>query len=652
MNNTWKLKKQFKNLKGNIYTVLIARLLLVMLLFTICRILFYLFNTSFFSGITAGGLLKLFAGGLKFDITSTLYINILYILMLLIPFRFRYNASYQGFLKWLFYITNSIALATNCIDIIYFGFTQRRTTWSVFKEFSHDTGNARLAGTFFMDYWYIIVIYIILIIILVRGYRLVKLKSTTINNNWVYYPIGSVLMVFFAGLCVAGFRGGFRHSTRPITLSNASDYVEKPIEANIVLNTPFAMIKTFNGHVFQKVHFFKTEAELDSVFSPLHYPKTSAPFRADNVVIIILESHNKEYLGFFNKDLDGGTYKGYTPFTDSLLQHSLSFKYSYANGTKSIDAMPSVLASIPSMGEPYVTTPYSNNDINSLAGILGKKGYTTSFFHGAPNGSMGFSAFAKVAGFQNYFGKTEYNNDDDFDGMWGIWDEPFFQFMAHTLSAQKQPFFATVFSVSSHHPFKVPERYTGKFPKGPLPVHECIGYTDNALRQFFETAKKEPWFKNTLFVFTADHSSFRTHPKYETSIGAYAIPIFFYKPGSDLKGCKDELMQQIDIMPTVLGYLNYDQPYVAFGQDVINTNSNEKFLINYPGQYQLLMGDYLMLHNGIKPTSLYNYKNDELQKKNLVGTLPAIEQQMDSKIKAFIQQYNNRLIDNKLIVAK
>src|SRR5690606_14279042 len=145
--------------------------------------------------------------------------------------------------------------------------------------------------------------------------------------------------------------------------------------------------------------------------------------------------------------------------------------------------------------------------------LLGEKGYETAFFHGAPNGSMGFSAYMQLAGIKNYYGKNEYNNDDDFDGIWGIWDEPFMQFMAKKLDTFKQPFFSSFFSLSSHHPFKVPEHYAGKFPKGQLPLHEPIGYVDNALRQFFNTASKSEWYKNTLFVIVADHASMIHFPE-------------------------------------------------------------------------------------------------------------------------------------------
>src|SRR5690606_3286191 len=123
-------------------------------------------------------------------------------------------------------------------------------------------------------------------------------------------------------------------------------------------------------------------------------------------------SFSKEFFGAFNKDKNNGTYTGYTPFLDSLTGHSLSFTYSFSNGRKSIDGLPSVVSSIPSLGVPYFLSPYSGNRINSLASLLKEKGYHSSFFHGAPNGSMGFEAFMNIAGFEAYYGLSEYGDDD------------------------------------------------------------------------------------------------------------------------------------------------------------------------------------------------------------------------------------------------
>jgi len=654
MLKTWKQYFSDFNLKGNLYLMLFWRFLIIMILFSICRILFYLINADYFPNLTFLGMMKIMKGGIVFDTTAVLYTNALYFLLFLLPFTFRYNTIYQTILKYLFIITNSVALLANSIDFVYFQFTLRRTTSSVFSEFKNETNYTSLIPKFIVDYWYVVIIWILLVLILVFLYG--KIKRPNLSNGWkyhlVYFINGTLLLLISATLMVGGLRGGFRHSTRPITLSNAGQYVSEPLEATIVLNTPFAIYRTLQKQSLKKVDYYKTEEELSKVYNPIHTPQTNKQFKKQNVVILILESFGKEYIKAYNHHIDSGKYEGYTPFLDSLIQNSLMYRYSFSNGRKSIDALPSVLASIPMMVEPFVLTSYSGNRFNSIASILKSEGYHTAFFHGAPNGSMGFQAFVNVAGFKEYYGMSEYPNSSDFDGMWGVWDEEFFQYFAGKLNEFQQPFCAAIFSVSSHHPFKVPERYEGKFRQGPLPIHQCVAYTDFSLRKFFAKASTMPWYDSTLFVITADHANEPYYPEYKTNLGVYSVPFIFYKPDGSLKGVVKELAQQIDIMPTILGYLNYNKPYFAFGRNVFDP-TQEPFAISYTAStYQLLMGDFLYLSSGTKPMGLYQYKTDLLLLNNLLGSLPDVELKMETKLKAIIQQYNNRMIGDKLLVEK
>ncbi|MDR0793537.1 MAG: LTA synthase family protein, partial [Chitinophagaceae bacterium] len=297
-------------------------------------------------------------------------------------------------------------------------------------------------------------------------------------------------------------------------------------------------------------------------------------------------------------------------------------------------------------------TPYASDNIRSLPQILKEKGYNTSFFHGAPDGSMGFLSLTKLLGIENYYGKTEYNNDADFDGTWGIWDEPFFQFFEQKLSSFKEPFFSAIFSVSSHEPFKLPEEYTGKFPKGPLPIYECMGYTDMALQKFFAKAAQAPWFKNTLFVISADHATLCYHKEYLNQWGSAAIPILLYAPGdSTMRGVDTSIIQQTDIMPTVLSYLHYNKPFVAFGENVF-AKPRMNFAYKYSGEFSWFQDNYLLIFDGEKPKALYNYTKDRFLENDSAKFLPERYNAMTRNAKAFIQQYSNRLIQNRMSADK
>jgi len=389
---------------------------------------------------------------------------------------------------------------------------------------------------------------------------------------------------------------------------------------------------------------------LDQVYSPVHIPDSIGAARKDNVVIIILESFSKAFVGSLNPQYPDPRDRSYTPFLDSLIHEGLIFNNAFANGRKSIDAIPSVTSSIPALVLPYVISERSGNKINSLASLLAVQGYQTAFFHGAPNGSMGFDAFTKIAGFQHYYGRNEYGNEADFDGVWGIWDEPFLQYFAHGMDQMKEPFYTTLFSVSSHHPYEVPERYKGKFPEGRIPIDKCIHYTDHSLQKFFDTARKMPWFKNTLFVITADHSVDSEIKEYYTSVNRFAIPILFFMGDGSMKGVDSGLAEQIDIMPTILSYLNYPYPYVAFGNNLFDP-SKQRFAINFIEEsYQFLWGDYAIYMTDDKLNAIYNRKEDPDLQKNLIGKIELFQEQQ--LMKAVIQQFNNRMADNRMVIGK
>ncbi|TCC92138.1 alkaline phosphatase family protein [Pedobacter frigiditerrae] len=632
----------------SIYTALTYRFLLLLVLYLFCRLGFYFTNLSLFKHIAFTDLLYILLGGIKFDIVALLYINSLYIVLQAIPFPFRYRTGYQRFCKWLFIITNSIGFFANFIDFAYYKYTLKRTTASVFSQFSNEKNKLKLTFDFLLDYWYLVILFAIFIYAFVKLYQLVELKKAP-KFTWQIYVAHTLVLVLIAGLSVIGMRGGWRHSTRPITMSNAGDFVKSPGDMSLVLNTPFTIMKTLKASNLKPVNYYD-EQTLNSLYIPIHQPENKGDFKKLNVVFLIIESLGKEHVGALNKDVLNGTYKGYTPFIDSLVTNSFTSSYTYANGRKSIDALPSIISGIPSIREPFVLSKYSGNRTTSIAKLLGDEGYETAFFHGAPNGSMGFSAYTNLTGIKNYFGKNEYNNDTDFDGIWGIWDEPFMQYMAKTINTFKQPFFSAFFSVSSHHPFKVPKKYIGKFPKGPLPVQEPMGYTDMAIKKFFATASKMPWYKNTLFVLVADHATVSYLPEYQTLAGSFSIPILFYYPGGDLKGKTDKLIQQTDIMPTVLNYLNYNKPYFAFGFDALSNKKDNFVVNNNDGSFSFFKGDYLLIYDGLKSTALFNLKTDRLNKNNLVDKEPAIQTDMEKYLKAFIQQYNNRMIKDQLTI--
>ena len=646
----------------------LLNLIIIYIAYGICRVAFVIENWGLFaSDFQWSSVPEMLHGAWMFDTSAILYTNVLYALLMLIPLHYKEMRGWQMTAKWIFIIVNGVCIAANLADCVYFKYTMRRTTNTVFSEFSNEGNIGSIIGVEFLRHWYLVLLFVVMILAMWKCYFGGGSKKTLRRTSMPqgkgllrYYIIQTLCFAIFIPLSICGMRGGATTAVRPITISNANQYVAHPQEAGIVLNTPFSLIRTIGKKVFE-IPEYMSEQEMNALYSPVIIPNSSSliPNSSNkNVVILIVESFGREYIGGYNKWLDGGKYKGYTPFVDSLMQHSQTFLYSYCNGRKSIDGMPSILSGIPMFIEPFFLTPASMNDVSGIAGELKNKGYYSAFFHGADNGSMGFEAFARKTGFTDYFGRTEYNadkrfnGDKDFDGMWAIWDEPFLQFFATKMSEFKQPFVSAVFTASSHHPYKVPEEYKDIYKEEGIVIHKCIRYTDNAIRRFFEKAKTQPWYKNTLFVITSDHTNLSDHAYYQTDLGGFCSPIIFFDPSGDMKpGMRNAIAQQIDIMPTVLSYLGYDRPYVAFGCDLLTTTDEDTWAVNYlNGIYQYVKGDWLLQFDGQKAKALYRFRTDLLLKDNLLTKEPKIAKDMERQVKAIIQSYMERMTQNELVV--
>ena len=628
----------------------LVNLLLAYVVYFVARMAYLLDNWSYFSDSLTTEVLQ---GGLVFDTAAILVTNIPYIVLMLLPLHWKETRIWHQLCRWVFVIVNGLSLVVNLCDAAYFPYTLRRTTTTVFSEFQNE-GN--LGGVFLTEalhHWYFVLLGVLVIYALWRLYTTPRLEVSRLS--WWRYDLTTLLsLAAVAPFVVAGIRGGFATAVRPITISNANQYVDRPTDAALVLNTPFSLYRTIGKAVFVVPDYYDNQQEMEAVFSPIHVPSDTLPMTKKNVVVLIVESFGREYIGALNWNLENGTYKGYTPHVDSLIAKSTTFERSFCNGRKSIDGMPSILSSIPMFVEPFFLTPASMNQVSGIASLLGSKGYQTAFFHGAQRGSMGFMAFARKTGFQEYYGREDFNadsrfnGDDDFDGMWAIWDEPFLQYYCTKMNEMKQPFMTAVFTASSHHPYVVPDKYKDVYPEEGIIMHKCIRYTDMAIGRFFQEASRQPWFQNTIFVLTSDHTNMSDHDYYQTDLGGFCSPIIIYEPGGSREpSVEPKIAQQIDILPTIMGMLHYPDPYFGFGIDLLNTPADSTWAVNYlNGIYQYVKHGHLLQFDGQHTRAVYSL-TDSLMKHNLAGHLPQ-QPQMERELKAIIQQYMERMTQDRL----
>jgi len=629
----------------DVYRVLILRISIAYIFYFFARVLFYFYNSNMIIIESVQEFFYLCYIGLTFDTSAILYSNILFILISLIPFRNYSSESFQKNMMILYFTTNLITYSTNFFDFIYYRFSQSRLTTRVFDILENETNKMSLAGSFIYNYWHVFIFFFVMVFLWINLYKKINLKKYTLKYSFKFISFSILTSLIIIFLCVVGMRGGLGNSTRPINMVDAHRFVKKGIHADFVLNSPFCFIRTFNKNHFNK-KFFMEESEVNKILNPVRKVNDSI-YSKPNVMILVMESFGREYIGAFNKSRKIENYVSYTPFLDSLSNHSLIFTNAFANGRQSIEALPSILASVPSFKVPFTSSPYSNQEIQSLVSVFKNKGYSTSFFHGAPNGSMGFLGLSNILGFDNYYGKNEFNDNSQYDGYWGIWDEPFLKYVKNETDKLEEPFFSTFFSLSSHEPFYVPEKYKGVFPMGDVQMHQVIGYSDNALKLFFDSAKNEPWFENTLFIITADHTNQFWYPFYSTPINRFAIPILFYHPNGSFKGVNNELTHQMDIFPSIVDLVGYEKPINSWGRSLFS-NSGKPFSIHFSGTvYHFITDKYILVFDGDSVIGIYD-KEDEWLSNNLKENSNINYSNEEKYLKAFMQDYMNRIIEKKL----
>jgi phosphoglycerol transferase MdoB-like AlkP superfamily enzyme len=610
------------------------KLLVALGIMMLCRVVFWLFNQSYFQDIHIVD----FIYGLRFDISVLAYAFVVFTLFSVFDFGWKWK-GYALMTKLFYIIPLFMVVAMNMADTIYFRFIFRRSTFDTKRYFEGDGEFFALFGQFVLDFWYIFVIGFALVGLAYWFYNKIDRTFSTEAYTWKQL----VWIPFIAGLVILGGRGGFQ--LVPISIVDAGLYTENK-NIPVVLNTPFSVMITAQ----QQQHVFKPYYTDPKIMDRYYTTKTAikpAPvnMQGRNVVLFIVESFASEYIGFLNEG------KGYTPFLDSLLKQSYVFTNAFANGKQSIDAVPAIVSGIPAyMQDPFTYSIYSSNRIPSLAQYFNHKNYITAFYHGGANGTMGFEAFTKSAGFQSYLGKTQYPNaEKDFDGNWGIFDEPYLQYFSNQLSQYQKPFFATLFTLSSHHPYTIPKQHKNKFPKGDLEIHESIGYTDYALQKFFETAAQQPWFKNTVFIITADHTAQTNQRFHQEGMGMYNVPIAIYDPQQQLKGIDTSYMQHIDILPSVMSLFQENTTANMLGQSMFSI-SKPLQVMNYNYGTHVFLKDgyqYAMLNHVV--VGMYAYPSDKNLEHNLVQNAKWYRSEIDTLMKANIQGFYECMEKNNLV---
>lgn len=604
---------------------IVIRILWVFFLFLLFRILFHVLYYQSFEGVSVWE----YWVGFLFDSSSFVHLFGLYVFFELLSLWFGYD--FLNRLTFYSYLLGIVLLIFfSSIDLIYFSFTFRRTTSDVLSFITLGNDLSRLLIPFFIDFWYILILVGILIYV---STKIFFISMPGIKAKRIYTFLFSLLVI---PIMVLMSRGGLQ--LKPITVISAAKYVDAQ-NTSLVLNTPFTFITTLLEPTVNIPQYYGDLSRAEQIFNPVKHIE-GLERNNKNVVLIIVESLAKEYIGGY------GNSPSYTPFIDSLMNSCTSFHYAFANGKRSIEALPAVISGLPTlMQAPIIYSPFAANRLGGIPSSLNKYDYNTRFYHGGHRGTMGFEAYCKNVGFDIYKGMEDYPDETAYDGAWGIFDEPFLQYMASDLDQVEEPFFTSLFTLSSHHPYAIPKVYQGKFPKGTLRIHETIGYVDHALKSFFKTVEKKPWYKNTVFILTADHTA--QLEKDQTRIGFFAIPMLIFDPNNTHKKSVDKVVQQADLYPTVMHILGISDTIICYGNDMLNTQNGFALSYNH-GVFQMIDDNYVYSFDGESSVSLFDYKSDTTLKNNMM--LKINHDMYEDKIKGVIDSYGKRMNSNKLFM--
>jgi len=630
-----------------------VRLGMLLFLYSLFRLLFFLVNKTDFP--TAN--ISIFYYGLRFDSCALFYTNILYFVAVLLPFSFTYKKVYRNICDAYFILVNCFVSMISFVDVAYYPYVLKRMTADFFVYIGVGFDFQTLLPSFLKQFWYLFLLFFVTVIAIIYFVKLTNRmipKKVALQvfswKNLLFKILILFGVLFISAICM---RGGFQ--SRPIGLIDAGRPATVQ-NAALVANTPFTLLYSYGKDIDIERHYFNSLEDAEQFFSPVIRsikPSVYDCYPVKNVMVIVLENFSQYLIQGMEMDTNSANYQGFCPFLYQLQQKSISFN-GIANARHTIAGLPAIFGGIPALFHnnyiSYVESSFASNYFYSPVAALKNEGFHTFFFHGAKNGSMNIDNYCYSIGFDKYYGQKEYPNPKDFDGAWGISDRSFLQFSAQKLAHAPQPFFAGILTLSSHNPYIIPTDAKGLDIKyGEHPVLATASYTDYAVRDFFDAVSQYSWYDSTLFIITADHTGPGTIPLSGNIYQTFQIPMFFYHPMAE-RGKTKGVMQQVDVMPSLLSYLGIDKPIFSFGNNIFD-NTFAPYAVNHIwGVYQFITDDFILQFDGENSIGLYEAKNDIAMQNNLLDEFPDVVFQYEQKLKAIIQSYTTRMSKNQLFI--
>lgn len=395
-----------------------------------------------------------------------------------------------------------------------------------------------------------------------------------------------IVSLFILGLFI---RGGWQE--RPIDWGFAmfsSDFSANQTALNPLFFLGRSVVQfSSEGKADELTQYYDTEAAFRTSRKLLHNSRMtfvdevsmtrkieSDSARDYNIILVILESHTAAFTGYLNPGQPS-----VTPNLDRMARQGIAFTNCFANGIRSAHGISSIIISWPTLpGLPLISRTESVNQVPSLGSALKAIGYSTLFMYGGDAQFDNMNGFLTIHGYDRIIERRDF--EPGLSGTsWGVFDHSVFSRGLEELDKASKPALLTLFTTSNHQPWDIPPEYEALIPVFPDSlfrqgqVHRSMAYVDHALGGFMEQASQRDWYDNSIFVFIADHG-ISVHKSTFAKIQNAHIPLVIYAPGLSLEPRTiDQPVSQVDVTPTLLGLIDYPQPFTFFGQNTLSKKS-------------------------------------------------------------------------------
>jgi len=562
----------------------------------------------------------IFPIGLRMDLIILSYISFLPALLIcLLPEKplFAFRKFLSGYFIFFLFLFLFMELATR--DFINEYDTRPNKLFVDYLLYPKEVGTTLLKGYLWSIIATIVLLAVAFYFVIKAAPRLFHPKPAPYKTKLIVFPL-VVFLLFF------GARSSLT-SKRPINASNAvfsTDQLTNSLGLNSLYTVGFAIYSMKNegnaakmygkmdeNEAYTRVKKYMNVADADFTNPDLplnHLQKTdSLRERPYNLVIFLQESLGAEYVGSL-----GG--KPLTPEFDKLTKEGLLFTNLYCTGTRSVRGIEAVVTGfLPSPSESVVKLSNSQTGFFTLAEALKEKGYDTSFIYGGMANFDNMASFFNGNGFENIIDEPDFDKQKAaFHGTWGYSDEDLAVKANDYFKSQgKKPFFSLMFSTSNHEPFEFPDGRIQLYDKKKQTVNNAMKYADFSIGKFFEMAKKEAYFKNTIFIVIADHNT-RTYGQNLVPINKFHIPALIIGPNVPKGKAYTKLSSQIDIPPTLLNMIGMNVETPMPGRDLLKLPeaSTGRSIMQFHDNNAFRVGNQVVILQPNKEPLQFELKND------------------------------------------